>query len=227
MRHFTTERNVLLNFSVQQSQDILDVCLYERVYRYHTYSNFFLEKKLNKISSTIILQVKTSSKYIIMTFNYEQLRQTLCTKYIGCMDRNDKGYYMYAKELDNLEAEYLTYLMEEIRQKKKTKLEDISPMVRKLHTTSFKKKCMVHDEPKEVVDLIENFKIIELKEKVSKNYTDISKMKGNKSWKKTWAKQLLETHKWGFNTFVVGNKSDKSQELYGQMDILLTIQKFM
>jgi len=143
------------------------------------------------------------------------------------MDRNDKGYYMYAKELDNLEAEYLTYLMEEIRQKKKTKLEDISPMVRKLHTTSFKKKCMVHDEPKEVVDLIENFKIIELKEKVSKNYTDISKMKGNKSWKKTWAKQLLETHKWGFNTFVVGNKSDKSQELYGQMDILLTIQKFM
>ena len=74
---------------------------------------------------------------------------------------------------------------------------------------------------------MENFKIIELKEKVSKNYTDISKMKGNKSWKKTWAKQLLETRKWGFNTFVVGNKSDKSQELYGQMDILLTIQKFM
>tara|TARA_B110000240_G_scaffold186061_1_gene222270 strand:- start:544 stop:951 length:408 start_codon:yes stop_codon:yes gene_type:complete len=118
------------------------------------------------------------------------------------------------------------FLMETNRRNIK-KWEDIPPMLRKLQTKDYREQCFVHDESREVIDLMKNFKITELKEKVTNNFVDLSKMTGNKSWKKTWAKEIIKTYKWGFNTFMVAMKSDKTHELYGQIDILLTIQKFM
>jgi len=132
----------------------------------------------------------------------------------------------YFGDVNHTSWEDFQFLMEKNRLNIK-KWEDIPPMLRKLQTNDYREKCLVHDESQEVIDLMKNFKITELKEKVKNNFVDISKMTGNKSWKKTWATQIIKTYEWGFNTFMVSMKSDKTQELYGQIDILLTIQKFM
>jgi hypothetical protein len=80
---------------------------------------------------------------------------------------------------------------------------------------------------KDVLDLEENFKMFELKEKSKTNYVKIDDISGNKSRKCTWAKEIYNTKKWDFNTFIIGIQSDKKHILNSQIDILLTIQKFM
>ena len=76
------------------------------------------------------------------------------------------------------------------------------------------------------IHIYENYKFQDIKKKALVNYVDISNI-GNKSWKRTWVMALSKTYNWGFNTFVVGVKSNKQHYLNGQVDILLMIQDFI
>ena len=76
------------------------------------------------------------------------------------------------------------------------------------------------------IHIYENYKFQDIKKNALVNYVDISNI-GNKSWKRTWVKALSKTYNWGFNTFVVGIKSNKKHPLNGQTDILLMIQFFV
>ena len=107
------------------------------------------------------------------------------------------------------------------------KWEDLTPMERELKGPRYKKISMKEGESDDVLKLLDDNKMQELKELALRNYTDPSKVIGNKSWKKTWAKQVIKTKNWGFNTFVVGAISNKSHYLNGQVDILLIIQNFI
>lgn len=80
---------------------------------------------------------------------------------------------------------------------------------------------------KDILNLEKEFKMVELKQKAKKNYVQVDGIKENKSRKRTWAKEIANTKKWGYNTFVVGVKNDKKHILNGQVDILLTIQKYI
>ena len=107
------------------------------------------------------------------------------------------------------------------------KWEDLSSIERELKGPLYRKKSMREGESEEVLQLCDNKKIYELKEFALRNYVDEEKIVGNKSWKKTWAKAVVKTKDWGFNTFVVGIKNNKKHPLCGQMDILLMIQRFI
>lgn len=107
------------------------------------------------------------------------------------------------------------------------KWEDLHPMERELAGTSYRKRSMRIGEPVQVLQLCDSNKIYELKETALRNYIDLSMIHGNKLWKKTWAKQIIKTKEWGFNTFVVGVKNNKKHPLCGQVDVLLMIQKFI
>lgn len=109
----------------------------------------------------------------------------------------------------------------------KSKWEDLKPIQRELASTSFKKKSMRFGESKEVLDFCDEKKMYELKEIALRNYVNPSKLNGNKSWKKTWAKAVVKTKEWGFNTFVVDVKRNKKHPLCGQVDVLLMIQDFI
>jgi len=104
------------------------------------------------------------------------------------------------------------------------KWDELKPMQRELASTSFRKKSMRVGETEEVLDLVDIYKMQELKELALRNYIVPSKLDGNKSWKKTWAKAYVKTKDWGFNTFVVGVKNNKKHPLCGQVDVLLMIQ---
>jgi hypothetical protein len=76
------------------------------------------------------------------------------------------------------------------------------------------------------LELLDTYNMKELKNKAIINYIDPDVI-GNKTMKRTWAKALERTNKWGFNTFVVGFKNNKNGPLCGQIDILLHIQRFV
>ena len=97
---------------------------------------------------------------------------------------------------------------------------------RELKGPLYRKKSMREGESEEVLQLCDNKKIYELKEFALRNYVD-EKIVGNQSWKKTWAKAVVKTKDWGFNTFVVGVKNNKGHHLCGQVDVLLMIQNFI
>lgn len=80
---------------------------------------------------------------------------------------------------------------------------------------------------KDILNLEKEFKMVELKQKAKKNYVQVDCIKENKSRKRTWAKEIANTKKWGYNTFVVGVKNDRKHILNSQVDILLTIQKYI
>lgn len=84
-----------------------------------------------------------------------------------------------------------------------------------------------YNVPKAILDLESSYKLYELKEKAKKNYVDIFNISGNKTRKRTWAKEILKTTKWGFNTFIIGVKKDKKHILNSQIDILLMIQDYI
>ena len=107
------------------------------------------------------------------------------------------------------------------------KWEDLTSMERELASTKFRTKSMREGETCAVLKLIDNYKMQELKDIALRNYVALDKIIGNKSWKKTWAKQVDKTTKWSFNTFVVGIKSNKKHILCGQVDILLMIQEYI
>ena len=113
------------------------------------------------------------------------------------------------------------------RRKHIRKWEDLTSIEKELKGPLYRKKSMRKDEPEEVLELIDNHKMQELKQIALRNYTDPSKVDGNKSWKKTWAKQVVKTRSWDYNTFAVGVKSNKKHPLCGQVDILLMIQDRM
>ena len=71
------------------------------------------------------------------------------------------------------------------------------------------------------------FNMNELKEIAKTNY--VKDVVGSKSTKRAWAKSIntMIAENWGFNTFMVGIKSNKKHILNGQVDVLLTIQKFL
>ena len=71
------------------------------------------------------------------------------------------------------------------------------------------------------------FNMNELKELAKTNY--VKDVVGSKSTKRAWAKSIntMIAENWGFNTFMVGIKSNKKHILNGQVDVLLTIQKFL
>lgn len=71
------------------------------------------------------------------------------------------------------------------------------------------------------------FNMNELKELAKTNY--VKDVVGSKSTKRAWAKSIntMIAKNWGFNTFMVGIKSNKKHIMNGQVDVLLTIQKFL
>jgi hypothetical protein len=66
----------------------------------------------------------------------------------------------------------------------------------------------------------------QLKEMAIKNLVDLNKVE-NKTMKRSWARAITKTKKYGFNLFIVGIKKNKKHLLNGQVDILLTIQSFL
>ena len=105
--------------------------------------------------------------------------------------------------------------------------EELHPMQRELASTSGRKRAMNVGITPEIKELIENYKMQELKDMTRSNYVLKSEIQGNKSWKKTWAKAVVKSKERGFNTFIVGVKKNKKHLLNGQVDVLLMIQNFM
>ena len=105
------------------------------------------------------------------------------------------------------------------------KWEDIPRMQRELKGNRYKEVSMMCGESQEVRDMMGSTKIQDLKKIALRNYTNPKKMIGNKSYKKTWVKEVLKGKKRGFNTFVVGVQSaSEKHPLRGQVDVLLMIQ---
>jgi hypothetical protein len=104
------------------------------------------------------------------------------------------------------------------------KIEDIPKMQRDLMSKSALEKSKNFGIRQEIIDLEQKYKLKELKEMVSKNCVLPVDVIGNKGHKRTWAKAMYKSTKWGFNAFVVGVKQDKKHYLCGQVDILLMIQ---
>ena len=69
---------------------------------------------------------------------------------------------------------------------------------------------------KETIDIIEKYKINEIKKLVYKNHGNVQ---GNKSLKKNWAIALLDTRRYAFNTFALRSKISD--------DLLRTIKTFL
>lgn len=71
------------------------------------------------------------------------------------------------------------------------------------------------------------FNMNELKEIAKTNY--VKDVVGSKSTKRAWTKSIntMIAENWGFNTFMVGVKSNKNHILNGHVDVLLTIQNFL
>tara|TARA_B100000497_G_C7583847_1_gene351383 strand:+ start:477 stop:953 length:477 start_codon:yes stop_codon:yes gene_type:complete len=103
-------------------------------------------------------------------------------------------------------------------------LDSIPKMQRDLMSAEDLEKCKAIGISQEIIDIEEEYKLAELKELVIKNNYPIENVVGHKGKKRTWAKALLKTSEWGFNTFVVGVNKDKKHPLNGQMDVLLMIQ---
>ena len=107
------------------------------------------------------------------------------------------------------------------------KWEDIPTMEKELKGIRYKEVSMMCGESQEVRDMMGS-KIQDLKKIALRNYTNPTKMIGNKSYKKTWVKEVLKGKKRGFNTFVVGVQSaSEKHPLRGQVDVLLMIQNFV
>lgn len=99
------------------------------------------------------------------------------------------------------------------------------------------KKCLYSLERLEEIKLLglnefekslyHQFNMNELKEIAKTNY--VKDVVGSKSTKRAWVKSIntMIAENWGFNTFMVGIKSNKNHILNGQVDVLLTIQKFL
>lgn len=124
-------------------------------------------------------------------------------------------------------SRYGRYKMQKILE---TPYDKIPKNIRELLSTKeldVLKKQARENTDKDVLYFEDNFKLVELKEKAKTNYVKIEDISGNKSRKRTWAKEISNTKKWDFNTFIVGIQSDKKHILNSQIDILLTIQKFM
>jgi len=87
------------------------------------------------------------------------------------------------------------------------------------------------DENQAILEIERTYKMKDLKEEVKKNHLLKEHIVGNKTMKRTWSKALHKSTNWGFNTFVVGvqrsNEDDATHSLKGQVDVMLTIQKFM
>ena len=106
-------------------------------------------------------------------------------------------------------------------------LYDLSREERSLLSTEKLKYLKTYNIPKAILDLESSYKLYELKEKAKKNYVDIEDISGNKTLKRTWAKEIEKTKNWGFNTFVVSVRKDKKHILNSQIDILLMIQDYV
>ena len=106
-------------------------------------------------------------------------------------------------------------------------LYDLSREERSLLSTEKLKYLKTYNIPKAILDLESSYKLYELKEKAKKNYVDIEDISGNKTLKRTWAKEIEKTKNWGFNTFVVSVRKDKKHILNSQIDILLMIQDYI
>ena len=99
------------------------------------------------------------------------------------------------------------------------------------------KKCLYSVERLEEIKLLglnefekslyHQFNMNELKELATTNY--VKDVVGSKSTKRAWAKSIntMIAKNWGFNTFMVGVKSNKNHILNGHVDVLLTIQNFL
>ena len=107
------------------------------------------------------------------------------------------------------------------------KWEDIPGMEKKLKGSRYKEMSMRCDESQEVLDVMDSFKIQDLKKIALRNYANPNKMIGNKTYKKIWAKEFLKCKRRGYNTFVVGIQSDTKHPLRGQIDVLLVIQNLI
>ena len=102
--------------------------------------------------------------------------------------------------------------------------DSIPKMQRDLMSAEDLEKCKTIGISQDIIDIENQYKLAELKELVIKNNYPIENVVGHKGKKRTWAKALLKTSEWGFNTFVVGVNKDKKHPLNGQMDVLLMIQ---
>ena len=103
-------------------------------------------------------------------------------------------------------------------------IDDIPYMQKELMSQKALAKCKNIGVSDEILDIEDRYKMKELKEIVGKNYLLDKHIVGNKSKKRTWSKALNKSKDWGFNTFVVGVKKNKTHHLRGQVDILLMIQ---
>ena len=106
-------------------------------------------------------------------------------------------------------------------------LYDLTREERSLLSTEKVKYLKTYNIPKAILDLESSYKLYELKEKAKKNCVDIEDISGNKTLKRTWAKEIEKTKNWGFNTFVVSVRKDKKHILNSQIDILLMIQDYI
>ena len=95
-----------------------------------------------------------------------------------------------------------------------------------LYTNKVINEKKIIDLTDEQIYLVHNFKMNQLKEIAIKNLVDLNKVE-NKTMKRSWARAITKTKKYGFNVFIVGIKKNKKHILNGQMDILLTIQSFL
>ena len=106
------------------------------------------------------------------------------------------------------------------------KWDELTAIEKELKGSIYKSLSMTCGEKQEVIDLMNSYKIHELKKIALNNYTNPKKMIGNKSWKKTWAKEVYKVKRRGFNTFVIASQRNK-HPLRGQVDVLLMIQNFI
>ena len=128
------------------------------------------------------------------------------------------------------DATYMILLL--LRQEKERLLRKntqpgISRMQRELMNNEDLKKSKNNEIDQSIIEIEQTYKLVELKELRIKNYIPMGDVVGHKGHKRTWAKAIRKTTKWGFNTFVVGMKNNKNSQLCGQIDVLLHIQKFM
>lgn len=111
------------------------------------------------------------------------------------------------------------------------------PVIKDLYDLTREERCLLSTEkvkylktyniPKAILNLESSYKLYELKEKAKKNCVDIFNISGNKTRKRTWAKEIEKTKDWGFNTFVISVRKDKKHILNSQIDILLMIQDYI
>lgn len=109
---------------------------------------------------------------------------------------------------------------------RKRKYNTLSNGEKALLSESHRKRLMMNETALDAFDLMQTYKMKELKEIAKLNHVDKSKI-GNKTIKRNWAEAIISSKKFGFNSFVISIMKEKRHPLHGQVDMILMIQDYL